>query len=165
MSTAAAAAAIRYTPLRIVSCSDSAAMRCGIHWSSAMFDITRGPSTKPVCAATNSSVPSEISVIVTNTTASMLSPAKLCASTAFIVTLSFGVGITPGTSRYASRMPLAVIASEVAISSIVRLAVRTRGSRMMPMPLDTASMPVNVPPPNEKARMNTSAIPSRPADE
>ena len=41
------------------------------------------------------------------------------------------------------------MASDVAISSIVRLAVCTRGSRMMPTPLETASMPVYVPPPSE----------------
>jgi hypothetical protein len=35
-----------------------------------------------------------------------------------------------------------VIASDDAISSMVRLAVSTRGSRMMPMPFETASMPV-----------------------
>ena len=39
-------------------------------------------------------------------------------------------------------MPDAVMASDVAISTIVRLAVCTRGSRMMPTPFETASMPV-----------------------
>ena len=39
-------------------------------------------------------------------------------------------------------MPPAVIASDTAISTIVRLAVCTRGSRIMPTPLETASMPV-----------------------
>ena len=57
-------------------------------------------------------------------------------------------------------MPPAVSASDVAISSIVRLAVRTRGSRMIAMPFDTASMPVNVPPPSENARRKTSATPT-----
>ena len=42
-----------------------------------------------------------------------------------------------------------MIASDVAISTIVRLAVCTRGSRMMPTPFETASMPVYVPPPSE----------------
>jgi hypothetical protein len=42
-----------------------------------------------------------------------------------------------------------VIASDVAINHIVRLAVWTRGSRMMPTPFDTASIPVYVPPPRE----------------
>ena len=48
--------------------------------------------------------------------------------------------------------------SEVAISTMVRLPVRTRGSRMMPRPLDTASIPVNVPPPSANARMKISSI-------
>ena len=39
-------------------------------------------------------------------------------------------------------MPPAVMASEVAISTIVRCAVCTRGSRIMATPLETASMPV-----------------------
>ena len=39
-------------------------------------------------------------------------------------------------------MPPAVMASESAIITIVRLAVCTRGSRMMPTPFETASMPV-----------------------
>ena len=39
-------------------------------------------------------------------------------------------------------MPPAVIASEAAISAMVRLAVATFGSRMMARPLETASMPV-----------------------
>ena len=38
-------------------------------------------------------------------------------------------------------MPPAVIASDVAISTIVRFAVRTFGSRMMRTPFETASMP------------------------
>ena len=46
-------------------------------------------------------------------------------------------------------MPPAVTASEAAIRTIVRLAVRTRGSRIMPTPFETASMPVYVPPPIE----------------
>ena len=36
---------------------------------------------------------------------------------------------------------------------MVRLPVCTFGSRMMAMPLETASMPVKVPPPSENARM------------
>ena len=39
-------------------------------------------------------------------------------------------------------MPPAVIDSDVAIRTIVRLAVRTFGSRMMGTPFETASMPV-----------------------
>ena len=35
--------------------SDSAANRCGSHESTAMFAMTRGPSTKPACAAMKSS--------------------------------------------------------------------------------------------------------------
>ena len=39
-------------------------------------------------------------------------------------------------------IPPAVIASEVAMSTIVRWAVRTLGSRMIWTPLETASIPV-----------------------
>jgi hypothetical protein len=46
-------------------------------------------------------------------------------------------------------MPPAVRASEVAISTIVRRAVSTLGSRMICSPLLTASMPVYVPAPIE----------------
>ena len=46
-------------PLCVVSRSESAAKRCGIQESTAMLAITRGPSTKPACAATTSSTPSE----------------------------------------------------------------------------------------------------------
>ena len=53
-------------PLRIVSRSDSAEKRCGSHESTAMFAMTRGPSRKPACAATNSSAPSLSSATTTN---------------------------------------------------------------------------------------------------
>ncbi len=39
-------------------------------------------------------------------------------------------------------MPPAVIASDAAMRTIVRCAVRTFGSRMIWTPLETASMPV-----------------------
>jgi len=39
-------------------------------------------------------------------------------------------------------MPPAVIDSDVAMRTIVRLAVLTFGSRMMPTPFETASIPV-----------------------
>jgi hypothetical protein len=39
-------------------------------------------------------------------------------------------------------IPPAVIASEVAMSAMVRLPVRTRGSRSITTPFETASMPV-----------------------
>ena len=63
-------------------------------------------------------------------------------------------------------MPPAVMASEVAIRTIVRLAVATRGSRIIPTPFETASMPVYVPPPSEYARMKSfkvASVPSAPA--
>ena len=59
-------------------------------------------------------------------------------------------------------MPPAVSDNEVAISTIVRLPVRTRGSRMMPRPFETASIPVNVPPPSANARKKISIIAPRP---
>ena len=46
------------------------------------------------------------------------------------------------TSRYERMMPPAVMASEVARRTMVRLAVRTLGSRMIPTAFDTASIPV-----------------------
>src|SRR3989442_1445073 len=46
---------------------------------------------------------------------------------------------------------------------MVRLPFSTRGSRRMPTPLLTASMPVNVPPPSENARRKTIATHSRAA--
>ncbi len=59
----------------------------------------------------------------------------------FIVIVTSGSGFA-SMSRYARQMPPAVIDKDVAMSTIVRLAVRTRGSRMMAMPFETASMPV-----------------------
>ena len=47
-------------------------------------------------------------------------------------------------------MPPAVMESESAIITMVRLAVFTRGSRMMDTPLETASMPVSDEPPLAK---------------
>ena len=61
-------------------------------------------------------------------------------------------------------MPPAVIASEVAISTIVRFAVCTRGSRMIWTPFETASMPVYVPPPSEYARTKSSSVPNAPSE-
>ncbi len=46
-------------------------------------------------------------------------------------------------------MPAAVIDSDVAMSPIVRFAVRALGSRMIGTPFETASIPVYVPPPSE----------------
>jgi hypothetical protein len=46
-------------------------------------------------------------------------------------------------------MPLAVKASEPAMRTMVLFAVGTRGSRISPTPLETASIPVYVPPPSE----------------
>ena len=50
------------------------------------------------------------------------------------------------------------------MSTIVRLAVRTLGSRMICTPLETASMPVYVPPPSEYARTKSSSAPKAPSD-
>jgi hypothetical protein len=82
-------------PLRMVSRSDSAENRCGSHESTAMFAITRGPSRKPACAATNSSVPSLISAMMTKAfptcrPASDQSPATRSSRTAFMVLPSTG---------------------------------------------------------------------------
>ena len=52
------------TPSFVVRRSDSDAKRCGSHESTAMLAMTRGPSMKPVCAATNRSAPSDASVDV-----------------------------------------------------------------------------------------------------
>jgi len=46
-------------------------------------------------------------------------------------------------------IPPAVNASETAMSAMVFLPVATRGSRSIETPLETASMPVYVPPPIE----------------
>src|SRR5438552_428807 len=66
MSAAPDATAIRSTPLRIVSRSESAEKRCGRYESVAMLAMTRGPSRKPACAATKRSAPSETSAVITN---------------------------------------------------------------------------------------------------
>ena len=55
-----------------------------------------------------------------------------------------------------------MIASEVAMSTIVRFAVATRGSRIMPTPFETASMPVYVPPPSEYACMSSLSVAEHP---
>lgn len=151
---AAPAAPIQSTPFCIVSRSESAAKRCGSHESTAMFAITRGPSTKPACAATKSSAPSVTSVTTespapTRTPPSVQWPNTRSRSTAFMVIPSRAVA---PASRYASRIPPAVTESETAMSTIVRFAVSTLGSCMMPTPFETASMPVYVPPPSEYAR-------------
>ena len=48
-------------PFAVVSRSESDAKRRGSHESTAMLDMTRGPSMKPACAATSSSAPSDAS--------------------------------------------------------------------------------------------------------
>ncbi len=54
------------TPFCMLRRSESAAKRCGSHESTAMLAMTRGPSTKPVCAATKSSPASLDSATSTN---------------------------------------------------------------------------------------------------
>ena len=61
-------------------------------------------------------------------------------------------------------MPPAVMASDVAIRTIVRFAVRTFGSRMICTPFETASMPVYVPPPSEYARTKSIKAPNVPSE-
>ena len=53
-------------------------------------------------------------------------------------------------------IPPPVNASEIAIRAMVRFPVRTRGSRSIDTPLETASIPVYVPPPSEYARRRIS---------
>jgi len=60
-------------------------------------------------------------------------------------------------------MPPAVNDSEPAMYAMVRLPVSTRGSRRMAVLLETASMPVNVPPPSENALRNSASTPSLPS--
>ena len=85
------------TPFCMLSRSESAAKRCGSHESTAMFAITRGPSTKPVCAATKSSAPSLIERdphegVPDVEAADVQASAKRSKRTAFIVL--FGSGST-----------------------------------------------------------------------
>ena len=54
------------TPFCMLRRSESAAKRCGSHESTAMFAMTRGPSTKPACAAMKSSPASLQSATSTN---------------------------------------------------------------------------------------------------
>src|SRR5215831_492374 len=84
------AAEISVTPSFIVSRSERWANWWGSQESVAMLAITRGPSMKPVCAATNSSAVSAASVSTMNQrpsgSPSTLKPsAKRLTSTAFIV--------------------------------------------------------------------------------
>ena len=51
MSAAIDVPAMRSTPFCMLSRSLSAAKRCGSQESTAMLAMTRGPSTKPACAA------------------------------------------------------------------------------------------------------------------
>jgi len=53
------------TPFCVTSRSERFLNRLGTHSSTAMAASVRGPSTNPVCAATNRSAPSEISVNAT----------------------------------------------------------------------------------------------------
>ena len=105
-------APIRSTPFCMVRRELRAPKRCGSQESCAMFAITRGPSMKPACAATNSSRASEVSVMTTKPLptgipARLQLPASLSASTAFIVFP--GSGCT-SMSRYPRMMPAAVSA-------------------------------------------------------
>jgi hypothetical protein len=83
------------TPDWVTSRSDSEEKRCGSQLSMAMFDITRGPSRKPACAATNRSAASVARVPTTNQRPTgkppmLQAPAKASSSTAFIVFPSTG---------------------------------------------------------------------------
>ena len=54
------------TPFCMLRRSESAAKRWGSHESTAMLAMTRGPSTKPACAAMKSSPASLQSAMSTN---------------------------------------------------------------------------------------------------
>ena len=61
-STALAATPMAMMPFWVTRRSDRWLKRLGTHWSVAIAASVRGPSRKPVWAATNSSAPSETSV-------------------------------------------------------------------------------------------------------
>ena len=82
-----------------------------------MFARIRGPSRKPVCAATKRRQPAETSVTTTRTCPAwrppmVHAPKTRSASTAFMTFV--GCGREP-VSRYARMMPPAVKASETAM--------------------------------------------------
>src|SRR5713101_3733894 len=75
-------------PFFVTNRSESCANRRGTHESTAMFERMRGPSIKPVCAATKRSAPSATSVMTTRycptgTPPSRQGPNNRSASTAF----------------------------------------------------------------------------------
>ena len=116
-----------------------------------MFPRIRGPSRKPVCAATKRSAASATRSVRTNahprgTPPGRHDPKRESKRTQFIV---FPACSFAPTRRYPKRIPPAVNASETAIRAIVFFPVATRGSRSIETPLETASMPVYVPPPME----------------
>src|SRR5258708_40217388 len=131
-------------PLFVTSRLDNWENRCGIQESSAMFARTRGPSKKPVWAATKSKAASEtrqrMTKEVPNDQLPILQvPKRLSKRTAFMVFPSAGRELV---NIYPNRMPPAVNASETAIRNIVFLPVFTLGSRSIVIPLETASIPV-----------------------
>ena len=87
------------TPLRMESRSESAEKRWGSQESMAMLAMTRGPSTKPVCAATKRSAPSERSATQTKACPTGRPPtvhasANFSNMRAFIVLCPSGSGLT-----------------------------------------------------------------------
>ena len=72
-------------PFRVVSRSESEAKRCGTQLSTAMLESTRGPSRKPVCAATTSRAAAANRVATTRAFENGKGCSTASASTAFIV--------------------------------------------------------------------------------
>ena len=94
-STTSAVAPMSTTPLAVVRRAESEANRRGSHESTAMFDITRGPSMKPACAATRSRAASEAStrktkILPRGRPKSRQLPAKASTRTPFKVLPSAG---------------------------------------------------------------------------
>ena len=83
------------TPLRMLSRSERAEKRWGSQESTAMLAMTRGPSTKPVCAATKRSAPSLSRAIHTKACPTGSPPTVQASAndsnaTAFMVLFSMG---------------------------------------------------------------------------
>ena len=77
-------------PFCVTSRSERCAKRLGTHWSTAIAASVAGPATNPVCAATNSSAPSESRVTITTAGPSSMPPrfqpcVICCQSDAFSV--------------------------------------------------------------------------------
>ncbi len=106
------------TPFCIVSRSESCANRCGSHESVAMLAITRGPSMKPACAATKRSAASATSVSddepAADRDAAEREPAREPLEQDGVHASCPSSGAA-WKSRYRSRIPPAVTASETAM--------------------------------------------------